>query len=152
ILALRGTETFLASVRDGNWKAWQTVADNVRAIALANLEGCLWACLVAPNGRLRLMSRGDDGAWQDYGDVMDQASIPGGDAPAGIIQLDCTGIGSNLEILALDMAGHLWHATKGAAGWSPFRRMPEAGDTAFIDVDSCNAAGDLHILASIQST
>jgi hypothetical protein len=148
LLARIGSNAQLASVRGDTWTAWQPVAADVRAMALANVEGALWACLVGGNGRLRLMSRGNDGAWQDHGDVMNQATIPGGDAPASMRKVDCTGMGSNLEFFALDGLGHLWNATKTPLGWSPFRRDRETGDHAFVDVDGCNAAGDLHVLVS----
>ena len=152
ILARTGTTAHVASVRDGSWTAWQPLATDVSAMALANWGGSLWACLVGDNGRLRLMSRAGDGIWQDQGDVMDQASIPSGDAPAGLLKVDCTGIGSDLQVFALDRMGHLWQTTKGAAAWIPFRRVVEAGDAEFVDIDTCNAAGDLHVLASLLHT
>jgi hypothetical protein len=148
VLGRVGSNTHIASVRGDTWKPWQPVATDVNAMALANVDGYLWACLVGGNGRLRLMSRSDDGAWQDHGDVMTAASIPGGDAPTGLIKVDCTGIGNDLEVFAIDAVNHVWNATRTAHGWSPFRRDLEAGDTGFVDVDTCNAAGDLHVMIS----
>jgi hypothetical protein len=154
VLARVGSNASVASVRGDTWREWQPVAADVNEMALANVEGYLWACLVGGNGRLRLMSRGDDGAWQDHGDVMEQASIPGGDAPMGLIRVECTGMGSDLEVFAIDTYGHLWNATRGARGWSPFRRDAAAGKLpyTYTDVDASNAGGDLHVLISTTTT
>jgi hypothetical protein len=148
VIARVGSNAHNASVRGDAWTAWQPVATDVNEMALANVDGYLWACLIGANGRLRLMSRRADGAWQDHGDVMEAASIPGGEAPAGLNKVECTGVGSDLDVYALDTVGHLWNATKAASGWSPFRRVLAAGDGVYSDVDTCNAAGDLHVLLS----
>jgi hypothetical protein len=152
ILGRVGPNVHVASVRGDAWTGWRMLASDIQAMGLANVDGSVWSCLVGQDGHLRLMSRGSEGRWEDHGDVMDQASIAGGESPDGITKLDCTGIGSALEVFALDRAGLLWRAAKTASTWIPFRRVPEAGNYAYVDVDTCNAGGDLHVLLSETGT
>jgi hypothetical protein len=149
LLARVGSNVHIASVRDSAWTAWQPVTTGVRAISLANVEGYLWACLTGTDGHLRLMSRGDDGVWQDQGDVTERLPpIPDGGAPLASSKVDCAGVGPDLAIFVLDTYGHLWEGTKTPDVWSTFSNIPGPANDPFVDIDASNATGDLHALAS----
>jgi hypothetical protein len=149
-LARQGSDVFATSVIDQNWTPWLKVGTGVRAMALANVRGQLWACLAGSTGRLRLMVRQSVG-WQDLGDVMDEASVPA-NAPTALSKLDCVGMGDDLEIFALDDRSHLWRATKTGTGWVPFREVTDAIARGIMDIDVANAAGELHVLGSTRTT
>jgi hypothetical protein len=67
--------------------------------------------------------------------------------------VDCTGVGDDLVVVALDEQGRPWHATKHPAGWSPFQRMVNAPiNLIFVDLHATESAGQLQVLASTKDT
>jgi hypothetical protein len=150
VLAQLGTTIYLASARGPDRLPWRKVADDVLAMGLADRGGQLWACLVDTSGHLRLATLLGTGSWQDQGDVMGEAT-GSGDAPQTLRKVDCAGVGSDLEILALDESGSAWQATKGGAAWNPFARFAPAGALVFQDVDVGESFGELHVLLSTRS-
>jgi hypothetical protein len=150
VLARVGATIYATSLDNRSWTAWEHVADDVSAMGLANLSGEPWACLVGTDGRLRLAHRQAAGAWQNLGDVMNEASAPTnlGEAPRQLAKVDCAGVGPNLEIMALDQNGQVWDAVKRPAAWSLFARLAIAEGMTFLDVDVNNESGSLDLLAT----
>ena len=150
LLVQQGTDVYATSVNGDSWAVRQHVASGMLAMGLANLDGEAWACLVDLAGQLHLAVRSDAGDWQDTGNVMSAASAPVGQgaAPLALTKVDCAGIGTDLQILAVDDGGVIWHAIKRRSGWSPFKALSETTGLVFQDVDASNAVGELHVLGS----
>jgi hypothetical protein len=144
----------VARRREQVWSPWELIAPRGRAMGLANLEGQLVACVVGSDGSLRLGTRTPSGAWTAFVDVTDDASLPAssGARPAGFKKVDCAGIGPALEVIVVDGAGRLWHATKMPSAWIRFHAIENIGDRSFTEVSVSNSVGALHVLATTPDT
>jgi len=152
VMARAGSDASVASRRGGAWSRWSKVASGVRAMGLANLEGTLVACLVDENGRLKLSSRTGEG-WSEPRDLTGEVSaVEGGEGVPVLTKVDCAGLGRDLEVVALDGEGHLWHATRKPAEWVRLHRVAGASNLTFRSVSASNAVGALHILGATPTT
>jgi hypothetical protein len=150
VVARTGSRLHETRLRAGAWSPWTEAADNVASAGLANVEGHLRLCLVTAGGSVTVgPSRLDDGAPPVQAPV--EAGEVGGVGPT-FRKISCAGLGSDLEIVALDVAGRLWHATQKPGSWLPLRRVANASDLALIDADVVSAAGALHVLGSTRDT
>jgi hypothetical protein len=154
VMVRAGRDVSVASRRGTAWSHWSPVGSGVRAMGLANHEGTLVACLVDENGHLKLASRGPGDAWTEARDITDEAAAPAGqgERAATFTKVDCAGIGPDLELVALDGEGRLWHATRKPAEWLRLHRLTGAGSLTFRAVSASNALGALHILGTTQTT
>jgi hypothetical protein len=141
----------IASRRGSTWTRWTPVASGVRAMGLANHDGSLVACLADEAGRLKLATRGAGDGWGEVRDITDEASAPAARA-ATFTKVDCAGLGHDLEVVALDGEGRLWHATRTPTGWRPFELFPGATGRTFRSINASNSFGVLHLLGGTQTT
>jgi hypothetical protein len=153
VMARAGRDASVASRRGTTWSRWSPVASGVKAMGLANHEGRLVACLVDENGRLKLATRGAGDAWSEPRDITEEAAAPAGqERAATFTKVDCAGIGPDLEVVALDGEGRVWHATSKPGGWSSLHRLGGASNLVFKAVSASNAVGVLHILGTTPTT
>ena len=148
LLVQQGTDVYATSVNGDSWADRRHVVSGCSRWASRNLDGEAWACHVDSAGQMHLAARSDAGDWQDTGNVMSAASAPVGQgaAPLALTKVDCAGIGTDWQILAVDDGGVIWHAIKRRSGWSPFKALSETTGIVFQDVDASDAVGELHVL------
>jgi hypothetical protein len=154
VMARAGRDASAASRRGTTWTRWTPVASGVRAMGLANHEGSLVACLVDEAGRLKLVTRGAGDVWGEPRDVTDEASFAAGQGERAttFTKVDCAGLGPDLEVVALDGNGRLWHATRKPAEWVRFHLLAGANGMTFRAVSASNALGGLHVVGATATT
>jgi len=119
---VRGNRLFHTIRTDLGWTPFEDVNSltgaqfrNFAQVGLANVNGDLHVCATTIQGGVLHAIRYQNGRWTGFGDVL---AATGG-SPGFIMDVDCAGFGSDLQIAMTSIDGKLFHAIRlGNGAWT----------------------------------